>query len=358
MTFTLSPRRLRNVVVAVALAAGLTIPIAVAQPAIANAPDVPVAPSGVYPSIDSCTLSLTPASIGSTDSFTVTATFTPATAQFAIGADGLGAAWAEVHMSATSPYILNGPGATIESQIGLAPGTHSMDLYAVDPQGDPLSEPLCSATYQYRTPVAGPIGETPIDLPHATVGIPYGDGVDVGTPNPSTGVVTGVVGASDPSNWWVYTPTSPGDTREVLSCDVKFESSTPVFGPIYEEQGGNGGRGGLFVANLPSYYPIVGGKGGDGGNAGLLGSAPSGSSTLLFGPADQKMGCGTLVGYFWEPGVYTLTQTIHWNPYPSDVAPGSLPSAVPSTVPTGISQVYATHRTLTLVVDMAPAFTG
>ena len=231
-----------------------------------------------------------------------------------------------------------------------------MDLYAVDADGDAVGPALCTAIYEYSGPVDAPIGETPIELPHATVGIPYGDGVDVGTPNPSTGVVTGVVGASDPSNWWVYTPTSPGDTREVLSCDVKLESSTHDGGPI-EEQGGNGGRGGLFVPNLPNYYPIVGGTGGYGGNAGLLGSAPSGS-TLLFGPADQKLGCGTLVGYFWEPGVYTLTQTIHWNPYPQAIAPGSLPSAGPSTVPTGISQVYATHRTLTLVVDMAPAFTG
>lgn len=324
MTFDSSHRRLRNVVVTVLLAAGLTVPIAVAQPATANAPEPSVAPSGSYPSIDSCTLSLTPMSVGSTDTFTVTATFSPTTARYRLGADGLGAQWAAVLGGASSPYVLTGPASTIESTIGLASGWHSMDLYAVNADGDAVGQPLCTASYEYRGPVDAPIGQPLVELPHATTGVPYQSGV--------------VTGTADPSNWWVYTPTGAEGTRVVTSCDVSYVSNTPVFGPLYEDQG-NGGRGGLFSPTVTNYKAI--------------GDSPG--FQLMFAPADPSLGCGSLMGMFGEPGTYTLLQTVHWTSCPSVVAPGSVPSAVPSDV---ASQTYSSQRTLILVVEMAPSFTG
>jgi len=323
MTFDSSHRRLRNVVVTVLLAAGLTVPIAVAQPAIANAPEPSVSPSGSYPSIDSCALSLTPMSIGSTDTFTVTATFTPENAQYRLGADGLGARRSSVLVGASSPYVLTGPASTIESTIGLASGRHSMDLYAVDADGDAVGPALCTASYEYSGPVDAPIGQPLVELPHATTGVPYQSGV--------------VTGTADPSNWWVYTPTGAEGTRVVTSCDVSYVSNTPVSGPLYEDQG-NGGRGGLFSPTVTNYKAI--------------GDSPG--FQLMFAPADPSLGCGSLMGMFREPGTYTLLQTVHWT-CPSVVAPGSVPSAVPSDV---ASQTYSSQRTLILVVDMAPSFTG
>ena len=344
MTSGISHRRLRNVVVTVLLAAGLTVPIAVAQPATADAPEPSVAPSGVYPSIDSCTLTATPKSIGKSDTFTVTATFTPANARYRIGADGLGPAWASVLVEASSPYVLTGPASTIESTIGLASGWHSMDLYAVDADGYAVGQPLCSATYEYDGPVEAPIGQPLVELPRAMTGVPYESGV--------------ITGSTDPSNWWVYRPTTTAGSRVVTSCDVSLVSSTPVFGPIYEVEGGSGGRGGdagfLRVPSLPNYFPIVGGTD-SGFHISLLNTEDEAADHLVFTNGVPADNCGSISGRLTTPGTYTLRQTVLWKSIPSVAAPDSVPSTLPSDV---ASQTYASQRTLILVVDLAPPFTG
>ena len=219
-----------------------------------------------------------------------------------------------------------------------------MDLYAVNADGDAVGQPLCTATYEYDGPVEAPIGQPLVELPHAMTGVPYESGV--------------ITGSADPSNWWVYTPTGAEGTRVVTSCNVSFVSATPVFGPLYDGQGGNGGKGGaggvLRVPSLPNYYPIVGGTD-SGFHINLLNTDDEDADHLVFSndvPADN---CGSLSGKLTTPGTYTLLQTVLWKSLPSIVAPGSVPSSSPSDVP---SQTYASQRTLILVVDMAPSFTG
>lgn len=336
----------RRVLLAAILTVALGVGTATPATATSRATDpstgtASISPAPSYSSIDNCSLSFSPSTFSATDTFTVTTTFGSAPAWYRIGADGLGPEVASVLVNASSASsTVSVPVATVRENWGLAPGTHSMDFYAVDGTGAAVGAALCTATYSL-------VGEALLvefdrdsfaDSP-----LRVGEQVD------SDGVFT-------------YTPSA---TARVTRCDVVGARHTAA-----SETGGDGGRGG------------AGGRGGDGGVGEDVGEAhpvtgtdiqlepgttPDGmNKTILVGTGlefipstgtdlESSRQCGRISGTPTLPGTYTVTSSYHFVPCPSTTAPGSISTAV--TAPVDL-QTYAALRTFTIVVEATPVFTG
>jgi hypothetical protein len=324
--------------------------VAIAEPATV----VAVAPASVYSSIESCTASLTPAVFGPTDTVTLTTSFSgPVGAFFAVGADNLGADYASVVLPSTFAVVLSLPVPEFALMFGLAPGSHTMDMYAVSADGLAVGEPLCSVSYEFGRSVVEFTGD--IELPRGVVGQPY---------RASTGSMVWGPGAM------AVDPRSGSCDLELVSFAERDVDGSGGSGGV----GGNGGNGGAGgdgnrYYTSPAMGPTgVSGNGGNGGAGGLFdmpyesGDPETESSTPPFGPlfgmqyesGDPEIDCGTFFGTPMAAGTYTLRQTGYFL-CPSTVEPKGVLS--PSSVS---SQTYAVSRLLTWVVDPAvtPTFTG
>lgn len=338
MSFLHSRVSLRRVLFAMTLTAALAVPLAMATPATADGPapeasagSASIAPVGGYSSIDSCSVSFSPSTFSAADTVLVTTNFGSTPGSYRIGADGLGPELASVLEEAAAPLstaniVTPIPVTTVRMNWGLAPGTHSMDFYAVDGAGAAIGSPLCSATYNF-------VGE-PEPIVFGSAG--FADSFRVGEPVSATGNFT-------------YTPTA---NARVTGCSVVSATRSV---------GGAGGQGG------------DGGRGGDGGVGGSFGGGiqlefgPVGDGrirTIMLGtglefiPAtvaelESSWRCGRLSGTPTLPGTYTLT--LGYYMCPSIVAPGSIPTAVTAGVD---QQTYAATSTFTFVVEAVPTFTG
>ena len=285
--------------------------MAMASPAVAGAtePTVPsaavITPADGYSSIDSCTLSFSPSTFSASDSVIVTTTFGSTPGSYRIGADGLGSNWASVLVGATTPLstaniVTPIPVTTLRASWGLAPGTHSMDFYAVDGTGAAIGSPLCSATYTF-TGEPEPI----VFKDDGFADVPF----RVGEPVSADGAFT-------------YTPTS---SARLTRCDL-----------------------------IGATYPLESVSLGDGRSKTImLGTG------LEFIPAtadelESSLPCGRLSGTPTLPGTYTMT-SMHSYVCPSTTAPGFISAAVSAGVD---EQTYAGTRTFTIVVEATPVFTG
>ena len=308
----------------VALFMALLVMTAVAQPATATTPAAK--PATVYSSISSCSVGFAPAVFSSSDTVTMSTTFSPTGTSYRVGADGLGPDYASVVLEAiASPNSTAIAGSAIESMIGLASGAHSVEFYAVDASGAAVGLPLCAVNYWYEGSIAAPEFTGPAEL-HAQQGVSV---------NAATGAFT-------------YTPTLAGSPQH-LGCtvDVRSYSWVIVSGsegtldlenrvPVFVESGGDAGSG-LGGANTVTPIPVTSKPLGDG---------------LWFTPSDTPSECGTIWGTPTMATTYTLDQSLLFgNGYSYAATVSSIDAA---------SQTYAVRRTLTLVVEPAatPRFTG
>lgn len=331
MSFLHSRVSLRRFAVVATLTAALAVPLAMATPATADAPapgasagSASIVPAGGYSSIDACSLSFSPSTFSASDTFTVTTTFGSTPGAYRIGADGLGPELASVLAEAVAPLstantVTPIPVTSLRANWGLAPGTHSMDFYAVDGTGAAIGTPLCSATYNF-------VGE-PEPFVFAYLGA---SPLRVGESVP----VNGADGA------FVYTPTA--DAR-LTGCLWRMECAHMKAQRAWdaEEEGRRDitlepgvtedGRALMFLLDTGlAFIPNVG-------------AAPEASREF-----------GRLSGTPTLPGTYTLT-SLYTYECPSAAAPGSIPTAVTAGVD---QQTYAGTGTFTFVVEAAPVFTG
>jgi len=389
---------LRRVLLSIAVAVGLAVQIVVSSRSVSGAttvtPDAPttlVVPATAYSSITSCDVTFSKSELTESDSFTVTANFGGATgAYLRIGADGLGADLASVIVSTETVAGLGA--ATVadhRAALSMAPGSHTMDFYAVTPGGLATGEPLCQVPYRLSGAIPPPRFDTSTELPfgsqgaayYATVGTmpapgpPYtpvqcdlvsasrgGSGGNGG--NGGAGGVGGT-GGNGGAGGWVGGTGGNGGAGGVGGTGGN---------------GGNGGVGGLFGNGGNGGAGGVGGNGGNGGNGGLLGgiggNGGDGSIELRSSAGDiphielldtglnyfpvvgavGESGCGHFSGTPTVPGTYSLT--LRWL---YRFTPGSTAGAVgpTATVSDGVDdQTFATYQTFTLVVEAAPVFTG
>ena len=142
---TRSPLRrfLISAVVATGLAAQLVITsrsTSGATPVVPTTPTTLVVPATAYTSITSCTVSFSESDLADGDTFTVTSTF-GGSGWLRIGADDLGPEFASVLVDAA--FVSGLPAGTvadIQAALSLAPGTHTMDFYAVTDGGAATGE--------------------------------------------------------------------------------------------------------------------------------------------------------------------------------------------------------------------------
>jgi len=364
---------LRRVLLSIAVAVGLAVQIVVSSRSVSGAttvtPDAPttlVVPATAYSSITSCDVTFSKSELTESDSFTVTANFGGATgAYLRIGADGLGADLASVIVSTTTVAGLGA--ATVadhRAALSMAPGSHTMDFYAVTPGGLATGEPLCQVPYRLSGAIPPPWFDTSTELPFGSQGAAYY-------------ATVGTMPAPGPP----YTP---------VQCDLVSASRGGTGGTGGNGgaggvggtggNGGNGGVGGLFGNGGNGGAGGVGGNGGNGGNGGLLGgiggNGGDGSIELRSSAGDiphielldtglnyfpvvgavGESGCGHFSGTPTVPGTYSLT--LRWL---YRFTPGSTAGAVgpTATVSDGVDdQTFATYQTFTLVVEAAPVFTG
>ncbi|MEI7624139.1 MAG: hypothetical protein WCJ88_11325 [Actinomycetes bacterium] len=224
-------------------------------------------------------------------------TFSPTGTSYRVGADGLGPDFALVLLDAnSSPNSPSLTGSAIESMIGLASGSHSVEFYAVDAAGAAIGSPLCTASYAYDGPISSPVFTGPTELRGQ-------EGVAI---NASTGAFT-------------YTPTLAGSPHPT-GCTVDV------------------GSAGFSASDLKSTRDL--------GNG------------FIYTPTqgDSPSECGTIWGTPTKAGTYTFRQTLTACLGMCGIV---LPTiSVSSTEAT--AQTFAWRRTLTLVVEPAasPRFTG
>lgn len=352
---SLSPFRRVLLALTLTVAAG----VAMATPATATAPTTgpaagtaSISPAPAYTSIDACSLAFAPSTFSASDTFTVTATFGSTPGWYRIGADGLGRELASVLVNApATSSTVSVPVATVRENWGLAPGTHSMEFFAVDGTGAAVGSPLCTANYNF----AGELD--PFVVRYEYDG--FGD-----FPDRTWALLDFALRVGEPTDSGSFTYT-PNAAARMTSCRVASAQYDP--GAV---QGGAGGRGG------------AGGAGGDAGTASAVavdvtdgyggkialesGLTEDGfNKTILVGtglafvPAEgadleTARRCGHFVGTPTLPGNYILTlETRYVNPWAA--VPGSLPMSVTVGVD---QQTYVATHTFTFVVETAPVFTG
>jgi len=378
---------LRRVLLSIAVTVGLAVQIVVSSRSVSGAttvtPDAPttlVVPATAYSSITSCDVTFSKSELTESDSFTVTASLGGATgAHLRIGADGLGAELASVIVSAETVAGLGA--ATVadhRAALSMAPGSHTMDFYAVTPGGLATGEPLCQVPYRLSGAIPPPQFDGSTELPSGSQGEPYR--ATVGTmpaPGPAyTPVQCDLVSASR------------GGTGGIGGSGGNAGASGSGGNGGVGGSGGNagasghGGNGGTGGTGGNGGTAGVGGNGGNGGRAGLFGNGGNGGTG---GDADIELrssagdiphielldtglnyfpvvgavgesGCGHFSGTPTVPGTYSLT--LRWL---YRFTPGSTAGAVgpTATVSDGVDdQTFATYQTFTLVVEAAPVFTG
>ena len=379
---------LRRFLLSIAVAMGLAVQILVSSRSVSGAmtvtPDAPttlVVPATAYSSITSCDVTFSKSELTESDSFTVTASFNGETGPYMrIGADSLGAELASVLVDAATVAGLGAASvADYRAALSMAPGSHTMDFYAVTPGGLATGEPLCRVPYTLTGAVPPPQFGESTELPRGSQGEPY--------------------------RATVMTMPAPGAPYTPLQCDLVSASrggsggsgGTGGIGGI----GGNGGNGGNGGVGGPGGVGSSGGTGGNGGAGGLFsvgGAGGNGGAGGLFsvggtggnggagGDADIELGssegdlqrielidtgltyfreaagavgqtsCGYFSGTPTVPGTYSLNLRMLYRFTPVITAGAVGPAA---TVSDGVDeQTFASYQTFTLVVEAAPVFTG
>lgn len=309
MTHLRSLSSFRRVLLALTLtvAAG----VATATPATATAPTTgpaagtaSISPAPAYTSIDACSLSFGPSTFSASDTLTVTTTFGSTPGWYRIGADGLGRELASVLVNApATSSTVSVPVATVRENWGLAPGTHSMEFYAVDGTGAAVGSPLCTANYDF----AGELDPFLLQFEY--------DGFD-----------------DFPDRAWALSDFAlrvggAAGTASTVAVDV------------------TDGYGGTIA--------LESGLTEDGFNKTIL--VGTGLAIVPAEGADLETArrCGHFVGTPTLPGNYILTLETRF------VIPFTTPGSVPMSVTVGVDQqTYVATHTFTFVVLAAPVFTG
>lgn len=315
-----------------------------AAPVVPDAPTTLVVPATVYTSIASCDVAFSKSDLTDSDTFTVTSTF-GGTGWLRIGADGLGPDGASVLVdSAFVSGLPTGSVADIRAALSMAPGTHTMDFYAVDASGAATGDPLCRVPYTLASATWHPefVGST--ELPRGTRGTLYssnsgGRGGDGGNAFFGGGDVPGI----SQDGQFVFTPTVT-DPYTVESCELVSASHDGGLGGS-SGNGGNGGAGGLFAIEL---RPSTDGR--------LIELVDTGFHINLLDVAGQigPTSCAELTGTPTKAGAYSFTMRLLYR-----LTSGLTGSSLPATVTEGVDeQTFATYQTFTLIVEETPSFTG
>ena len=266
---------LRRFLLSTVVAAGLSVQMVVSSRSASGAPTTTsttptslVVPSTAYTSITSCDVTFSKSDLTESDTFMVTSVFNGSgIGSMRIGADGLGPEFASVLVETTLVGGVYGV-ADFRAALGMAPGSHTMDFYAVTTDGAATGVPLCRVPYTLTGSTPAPRFNGSTELPRGSRGTPYDNG----------GVHISATAAP-------YT---------VLRCELVSASHDDGAGGT-GGNGGNGGDGGFLWGNGGSAGllggPVesgIGGNGGNGGNGSVGGNG--GSAGLLGGPVDAGAG--------------------------------------------------------------------